>query len=213
MHMFSFYKSYYVGDTAFILLSRGELVAASKLFVSPFRHFGLTIHTGGKRKGEGSKTEAIYFPRPGQESSAADMEDIEIDEDRFMSFCLKCKYLGSDFVETELDKVGKTLTKKLSTPMTSGYRPEVDVSPELNDEQAKCFQNLIGVLRWSVELGRIDIHLEVAQLSSHLALPREGHLEQAFHIFAYLKKHDKSKVVFDDSMIDWNKKGRFHPVD
>jgi hypothetical protein len=51
-----------------------------KLIVS--RRFGLTIHTGSKRKGEDSKTEAIHFPRPGQESSAADMEDIEIDADR-----------------------------------------------------------------------------------------------------------------------------------
>jgi hypothetical protein len=29
--MFSFFKSYYVGDTAFILLSRGEVIAASSL--------------------------------------------------------------------------------------------------------------------------------------------------------------------------------------
>jgi hypothetical protein len=71
-------------------------VIASKLIVSHFRRFGLTIHTGSKRKGEDSKTEAIHFPRPGQESSAADMEDIEIDADRFMS--IKFKYLGSYFV-------------------------------------------------------------------------------------------------------------------
>jgi hypothetical protein len=58
--MFSFFKSYYVGDTAFILLS-GEVIA-SKLIVSHFRRFGLTIHTGSKRKGEDSKTEAIHFP-------------------------------------------------------------------------------------------------------------------------------------------------------
>jgi hypothetical protein len=50
--MFSFFKSYYVDDTAFILLSRGEVVAASKLIVSHFRRFGLTIHTGSKRKNE-----------------------------------------------------------------------------------------------------------------------------------------------------------------
>jgi hypothetical protein len=94
---FSFFKSYYVDDTAFILLSRGELVAASKLIVSHFRRFGLTIHTGAVRD-KSSKTEAIHFARPGQESSAADMEDIEIDEDRFISFCFKFKYLGSYFV-------------------------------------------------------------------------------------------------------------------
>jgi hypothetical protein len=38
-----------------------------------------------KRKGEDSKTDAIHFPRPGRESSAADTEDIVIDEDRFMT--------------------------------------------------------------------------------------------------------------------------------
>ena len=74
------------------------MVAASKLLVSHFRRFALTIYTGSKRKDEDSKTEAIHFPRPGQESSAADMEDIEIDEDRFMSFCIKFKYLRSYFV-------------------------------------------------------------------------------------------------------------------
>jgi hypothetical protein len=47
-------KSYYVDDTAFILLSRGEVIAASKLIVSHFRRFGLTIHTGSRRKGEDS---------------------------------------------------------------------------------------------------------------------------------------------------------------
>jgi hypothetical protein len=91
----SFFKSYYVDDTAFLLLSRRELVATSKLIVSHFRHFALTIHTESRRKREDSKTEAIHFPRPGQESSAADTEDIGFDADHFMTFCSKFKYLGS----------------------------------------------------------------------------------------------------------------------
>jgi hypothetical protein len=48
-----------------------------------------------KSKNEDSKTEAMYFPKPGQESSVAGIEDIEIDEDRYMSLCLKFKYLGT----------------------------------------------------------------------------------------------------------------------
>jgi hypothetical protein len=47
---FSFFKSYYVDDTAFVLLSRGEVVTASKLIVSHFRRFGLTIRTRVKIK-------------------------------------------------------------------------------------------------------------------------------------------------------------------
>jgi hypothetical protein len=50
-----------------------------------------------------------------------------------------------------------------------------------------------------VELGRVDICLEVSMMSSHLALPREGHLEQVSHIFAHLKKYHNTEVVYDPS--------------
>ena len=68
------------------------------------------------------------------------------------------------------------------------------------------YQNLIGVLRWAVELGRIDIHVSVSLLSQYLAQPREGHLDQAFRIFGWLKKHSRSRVVFDDGYVDWRDK-------
>jgi hypothetical protein len=48
--MFLFFKSYYVGDAAFVLLSRGEVIAASTLIISHIRRFGLTMQAGGKRK-------------------------------------------------------------------------------------------------------------------------------------------------------------------
>jgi hypothetical protein len=51
-----------------------------------------------------------------------------------------------------------------------------------------------------VELERVDICLECSMLSSHLALPREGHLDQVFHIFAYLmRKYHNTELVFDPS--------------
>jgi hypothetical protein len=102
-------------------------------------------------------------------------------------------------VETELHANGEGLKTKVSTPVSNGYRPEVDSSPELDARRANYFQGLIGVLRWIVELGRIDIIVPVALLSRHLALPREGHLEQVLHVFAYLKRYNKSAVVFDDT--------------
>ena len=58
---------------------------------------------------------------------------------------------------------------------------------------------LLGVLRWIVELGRVDICLECSMMSSHLALPREGHLEQVLNIFAYLDKHHNAEIVYDPS--------------
>ena len=58
--------------------------------------------------------------------------------------------------------------------MAYEYRPEIDISPELNATDAAYYQSLIGILRWMVELGRVDITKEVSMLSSCSALPREG---------------------------------------
>jgi hypothetical protein len=107
----------------------------------------------------------------------------------------------ADVVRT-LDEAGQFLVKKATTPLRSGYRPELDATPELDDRRANYFQGLIGILRWMVELGRIDIMVSVAMLSRHLAAPREGHLDATFHIFAYLQSYNRSQVVFDASIPD-----------
>ena len=36
-------------------------------------------------------------------------------------------------------------------------------------------------------------------MPSHLALPREGHLEQVLHIFSHLKKYHNVGLVYDPS--------------
>ena len=83
-------------------------------------------------------------------------------------------------------------------PFATGYKLELDFTPELNDELGSRYLQLIGILRWAIELGRIDIFVEVSQLSQHQALPRRGHLEALYHIFAYLKKHENdARIVFD----------------
>ena len=103
-------------------------------------------------------------------------------------------------IEATLAEAGKQLPSKASTPFTrTDYRPELEGTPELGGSKATYYQGLIGVLRWCIELGRIDIITEVTLLSSFLVNPREGHLDQAFHIFAYLKKHQRSSMVFDDT--------------
>ena len=48
-----------------------------------------------------------------------------------------------------------------------------------------------------MELGRVDICLEVSLMSSQLELPCEGHLGKLFHIFAYLKWKHRARMVFD----------------
>jgi Reverse transcriptase (RNA-dependent DNA polymerase) len=89
------------------------------------------------------------------------------------------------------------LVRKAPTPMATDYRPELDVSPTLDNEDANYYQSLIGILRWAVEIGRIDITTEVSMLSAHMAMPREGHLYAVFRVFSYLKQKHNSRLVFD----------------
>jgi hypothetical protein len=68
------------------------------------------------------------------------------------------------------------LLEKAFGPFSGGYKPELDDSPELDPTRANFYQSQIGILRWCVDLGRIDIITEVSMLSTYLCLPREGHL-------------------------------------
>ena len=119
----------------------------------------------------------------------------------------KCRaFCSSQYVREEVQNVvnylknrGEGLAAKAVTPRMSGYRPEIDITPELGSEDAAYYNSLIVVLRWIVELGRIVINVEASMLSSHLALPREGHFQELLHIFAYPKKHMNSEMVFDQS--------------
>jgi hypothetical protein len=60
------------------------------------------------------------------------------------------------------------LLKKAADPFAGGYKPELDESPELDPTRANFYQSHIGILRWCVELGRIDIITELSLLSTYL---------------------------------------------
>ena len=74
-------------------------------------------------------------------------------------------------------------------------------APECDAELTSRHQQLIGILRWAVELGRIDICTEVSMMAAFCAAPRRGHLDAVFHLFAYLNTHQRSKLVFDPSYV------------
>jgi len=114
-------------------------------------------------------------------------------------------------VKTRMAKDGLMFNKQLSSMeyspkqafTTASYRPELDVTAECTDDQAVYFQQLIGVLRWIVELGRIDICFEVSALSSFVVSPRTGHLTQALHMFKYLDLHRTYKLCFGTAYHDF----------
>ena len=103
-------------------------------------------------------------------------------------------------VEEYLERSGRpTLKRNCKSPWPCNYRPEIDTSPELPLDEVSYYQSLIGVLRWIVELGRADIAMETSALASVMAMPRRGHLEAVFHIFAFLKTRHNAVMVFDPS--------------
>jgi hypothetical protein len=109
------------------------------------------------------------------------------------------KYVSASVknVEEALMKKGQRLPSKCYSPLPDKYRPELDTSAELKADGVLYYQELIGVLRLAVELGRVDILLETSLMSSHLALPRVGHLDRLYQMFGYLKQHPKRKLAFD----------------
>ena len=64
----------------------------------------------------------------------------------------------------------------------------------------------MGVLHWCVELGRIDLAFAAGQMAQYQALPREGHLMALGQIFAYLKKHIRSRIIMDPTQPDFSDK-------
>ena len=83
---------------------------------------------------------------------------------------------------------------------------------ELNVEGVQFYQEMIGILRLAVEIGIVDILLEVSLLSSYLALPSIGHLQAVYHIFGYLKQVPKRKLYFDP-VSPLISEDRFHKFD
>ena len=94
------------------------------------------------------------------------------------------------------------LTTHAPNPSRLGYEPEMDVSSKLPPEQASYFLISIDVMRWMVELGRVDIDVEVSMLSSFLLMPRKGNMNAALDSMSYLKVKHNSCLIIDPTYDD-----------
>ena len=106
----------------------------------------------------------------------------------------------------------------IETPCRTKYKPELDDTPFLDDDNHQIYQSYIGILRWAVELGRVDLCHAVGTMARFSAAPRKGHLVNVLRIITYAKKYRESKLVFDHlkkdfSTIPWTSKdwGDFYP--
>jgi len=82
------------------------------------------------------------------------------------------------------------------SPLEHGDHPELDTSDELGPSDIRIFQTLIGVLQWTVSLGRWDIAAAVMTMSKFRAAPRQGHLDRVKRIFGYLLKMKEACIRF-----------------
>jgi hypothetical protein len=84
------------------------------------------------------------------------MEDIEIDDDRFMSFCAKFKYLGSYFVP-ELNDTGRhreriSQARKLFAPCrTRNYSATKDTDRYPMESIKRCCNIALGKRSWALK--------------------------------------------------------------
>ena len=78
-------------------------------------------------------------------------------------------FISSQYVQAVVQNMEKYLDaqdkwkmlKRTYTPLPISHRPELDVTPILQPEEAAYYMSLIGIVWWMVELGRVNICLEV----------------------------------------------------
>ena len=135
---------------------------------------------------------------------------VASDEDGSECWSMESQKYVKAAVQTVKDLLaedGRELKGKIGSktgPLPTNYEPELDVTNELNEDKSSRFRQLIGILRWACELGRLDIQIEVSLMSQFQASPREGHLEALYLIFAYLNHHPLKRIIFDPQLPEVN---------
>ena len=87
--------------------------------------------------------------------------------------------------------------------LEKGDHPEIDDSPELEEDGIKKYQSMIGALQWTVSLGRFDILSAVMTMSRFRSAPRIGHLDRIKRIYGYLKKFKHGAIRFRTGAPDY----------
>ena len=118
--------------------------------------------------------------------------------------------IPESYVKESVEKVEKYLAeladarcklkkKKAENPFIGDYATEMDETPPLEQDIAFWYQYFIGIPRWMVEIGTVDIITEVSIMAQKMAMHREGHLESVFHVFSFLRQKYISRMAFDQT--------------
>ena len=103
------------------------------------------------------------------------------------------KYIEK-MMETYKNTFGEAPKEGASSPLEKGDHPELDLSPELDEDGIKTYQSLIGQLQWLVTLGRFDVATAVVTMSRFRIAPHQGHLNRLKHIYCYVKQYSHGAI-------------------
>ena len=110
--------------------------------------------------------------------------DYYRDEDG--TLCVAPKAYVERMMDTYEQLFGRPPKRNVTSPLEKGDHPENDRSEELDIDDVKKYQSMIGAMQWAISLGRLDITTAVMTMSGFRAAPRVGHLDRLKRIYAYL---------------------------
>jgi hypothetical protein len=76
----------------------------------------------------------------------------------------------------------------MDTPAPTDLHPGIDISDFLNGEEIDLYQSYIEILRWAVELGRIDLTHFASTMAKFSMVPREEHLTAIIRAYGCIEK-------------------------
>ncbi len=109
------------------------------------------------------------------------------------NWTITAKNYIKEAIEQVEQKTGNKIREE-KLPMKPGDHPEEDESDFLDNDQHRLYQSMMGMLQWTVSIGRLDICYAVSSLSRFCTNPREGHLERVYRIFGYLRKYPNKAI-------------------
>jgi hypothetical protein len=86
-------------------------------------------------------------------------------------------------------KIGKQSCGGL---LPAGYKPELDVTQKLDTEKTQWYQQIIGILCWTVEPCRVEFLMPAYQ-ANHC----NEHLEELYLIIHYFTSKKLNSVNYD----------------
>lgn len=90
------------------------------------------------------------------------------DEDGTLSYGPK-KYI--DKILANYTKLHGSYPVECVSPLEHGDHPELDDSPELDQDGIKLYQSMIGALQWTISLGRFDVLAAIMTMSRFRVAP------------------------------------------